>query len=69
MMEEVKINTEYITLDQFLKYVGIAETGGKGKQMILEGLVKVNGNIELKRGKKLRKGDTVIVDEKKFVIK
>ncbi|WP_041592153.1 RNA-binding S4 domain-containing protein [Thermoanaerobacterium xylanolyticum] len=68
-MEEVKINTEYITLDQFLKYVGIAETGGKGKQMILEGLVKVNGNIELKRGKKLRKGDTVIVDEKKFVIK
>jgi len=69
MMEEVKINTEYITLDQFLKYVGIAETGGKGKQMILEGLVKVNGNIELKRGKKLRKGDTVIVDEKQFVIK
>ena len=68
-MEEVKINTEYITLDQFLKYVGIAETGGKGKQMILEGLVKVNGNIELKRGKKLRKGDTVIVDEKQFVIK
>ncbi|MGJ7044721.1 RNA-binding S4 domain-containing protein [Thermoanaerobacterium thermosulfurigenes] len=68
-MEEVKINTEYITLDQFLKYVGIAETGGKGKQMILKGLVKVNGNIELKRGKKLRKGDTVIVDEKQFVIK
>nr|WP_284697556.1 RNA-binding S4 domain-containing protein [Thermoanaerobacterium sp. PSU-2] len=69
MMEEVKISTEYITLDQFLKYVGIAETGGKGKQMILDGLVRVNGNIELKRGKKLRKGDTVVVNEKQFVIK
>ncbi|HHV74555.1 MULTISPECIES: RNA-binding S4 domain-containing protein [unclassified Thermoanaerobacterium] len=68
-MEEVKISTEYITLDQFLKYVGIAETGGKGKQMILDGLVRVNGNIELKRGKKLRKGDTVVVNEKQFVIK
>ncbi|MDI3311242.1 MAG: RNA-binding S4 domain-containing protein [Thermoanaerobacterium sp.] len=68
-MEEVKINTDYITLDQFLKYVGIAETGGKGKQMILEGLVRVNGNIELKRGKKLRKGDTIVVNERQFVIK
>lgn len=68
MMEEVKISTEYITLDQFLKYVGIAETGGKGKQMILDGLVRVNGNIELKRGKKLYRGDTVSVNDRQFVI-
>ncbi|MEG6565619.1 RNA-binding S4 domain-containing protein [Thermoanaerobacterium saccharolyticum] len=67
-MEEVKISTEYITLDQFLKYVGIAETGGKGKQMILDGLVRVNGNIELKRGKKLYRGDTVSVNDRHFVI-
>ncbi|AFK85580.1 MULTISPECIES: RNA-binding S4 domain-containing protein [Thermoanaerobacterium] len=68
MMEEVKISTVYITLDQFLKYVGIAETGGKGKQMILDGLVRVNGNIELKRGKKLYRGDTVSVNDRQFVI-
>ncbi|WP_038068379.1 MULTISPECIES: RNA-binding S4 domain-containing protein [Thermoanaerobacterium] len=67
-MEEVKISTVYITLDQFLKYVGIAETGGKGKQMILDGLVRVNGNIELKRGKKLYRGDTVSVNDRQFVI-
>ncbi|MDI3476487.1 MAG: ribosome-associated protein [Thermoanaerobacterium sp.] len=67
-MKEVKINTDYITLDQFLKYVGIAETGGKGKQMILDGLVKVNGNIELKRGKKLRSGDIVVVNDHEFII-
>lgn len=67
-MKEVKINTEYITLDQFLKYVRIAETGGKGKQMILNGLVKVNGNIELKRGKKLRSGDIITVNGQEFVI-
>ncbi|ADL67601.1 RNA-binding S4 domain protein [Thermoanaerobacterium thermosaccharolyticum DSM 571] len=67
-MKEVKIDTDYITLDQFLKYVGIVETGGKGKQMILDGLVKVNGNIELKRGKKLRSGDIVVVNGHEFII-
>ncbi|SNX53785.1 RNA-binding S4 domain-containing protein [Thermoanaerobacterium sp. RBIITD] len=68
-MEEIKINTDYITLDQFLKYVGIVETGGQGKQMILDGLIKVNGNIELKRGKKLRKNDIVNAMGKEYIIK
>ena len=45
---------EYIKLDQFLKLAQIVMTGGQAKAMILEGLVKVNGEVELRRGRKLR---------------
>lgn len=65
---EIQIQTEFIKLDQFLKYVGIAETGGHSKEIIAEGVVSVNGSICLQRGKKLRKGDLIAVDEHKFVI-
>lgn len=60
-MREVKIDTDFIKLHQFLKYESIAETGGEAKNIIMEGIVKVNGNIEKARGKKLRKGDVVEV--------
>lgn len=58
-MENIEITTEYIKLDQFLKWAGAAETGADAKFMVAEGKVKVNGIISLQRGKKLRKGDTV----------
>jgi len=58
-MEKVKINTDYIKLDQFLKFTGIVEMGSYAKGIIAEGKIKVNGNIETQRGKKLRKGDIV----------
>lgn len=58
-MKEVKINTEFIKLDQFLKFEGIVGTGGEAKNIINDGLVKVNGKVELARGKKLHKGDVV----------
>ena len=58
-MKEVKINTEFIKLDQFLKFEGIVGTGGEAKNIINDGLVKVNGKVELARGKKLYKGDVV----------
>jgi ribosome-associated protein len=67
-MEEVKIKSEFIKLDQFLKYVAIASTGGEAKILISDGLVKVNGNIELQRGKKLRKNDLIEVNKEKYVI-
>ncbi len=60
-MKEVKINTEFIKLDQFLKFEGIVGTGGEAKNIINDGLVKVNGKVELARGKKLYKGDVVEV--------
>ena len=58
-MEKIKIQTEYIKLDQFLKWTGIAESGVHAKDMILAGEVKVNGEVEERRGKKLRAGDIV----------
>lgn len=68
-MIEIKIKTEYITLDQFLKFVGISQTGGQAKRLILDGMVRVNGAIELKRGKKLRKNDIIEVNGKVYTIK
>lgn len=67
-MEKIKITTEYIKLEQLLKLAGEADSGAGAKAVILEGLVKVNGNVELQRGKKLRKGDVVEFDGKKFQI-
>lgn len=65
-MEEVKINTEYIKLDQFIKWAGITVTGSEAKQIIRSGRVKVNGEVRFERGKKLRKGDIVEVDGKTY---
>ncbi len=67
-MEQVFINTDYIKLDQFLKWVGACDNGAMAKSVILDGYVKVNGNIELQRGKKLRNGDIVEFDNKKYEV-
>jgi len=58
-MEKYKIATEYIKLDQFLKWVGAVGQGSDAKMIILEGLIRVNGEVEVRRGKKLRPGDVV----------
>lgn len=68
-MKEIKINTETIKLDQLLKFAGIVQTGGQSKMVIKDGLVKVNKAIVKSRGKKIRKGDIVeIEDMDKFVV-
>jgi ribosome-associated protein len=58
-MIEVKINTEIIKLDSFLKWCGAASLGSEAKIYVQEGRVKVNGELETRRGKKLTCGDTV----------
>lgn len=55
----MKISTEYIKLDQFLKFTSMVASGGEAKQIISDGLVKVNGEVCTMRGKKLRSGDEV----------
>jgi ribosome-associated protein len=55
-----------IKLDQFLKLVGIASTGGQAKLMILDGDVKVNGTVEIRRGRKLGSSDKVTVEGRTF---
>ena len=58
-MEKIEIHTEYIKLDSFLKYAALVGTGGEAKLVISEGLVKVNDDVCLMRGKKLVSGDQV----------
>jgi ribosome-associated protein len=60
-MQDIQISTEYIKLDQFLKWAGVAESGAFAKIMIENGDVKVNGETAFQRGKKLRKGDKIEV--------
>lgn len=67
-MEKIEITTEYIKLDSALKYSGIAENGAHAKEMILEGLITVNGEKELRRGRKLYKGDVFKIDDEEFEI-
>ncbi len=63
-MENMNINitTEYIKLDQLLKFSALAESGAMAKDMILDGIVAVNGETCEMRGKKIRAGDTVTVE-------
>ena len=56
----------YIKLDQFLKWQGITQTGGEAKIIIKEGDVMVNDSLETRRGRKLRTGDFVTVDGRKY---
>ena len=58
-METIKLREEYIKLGQALKAAGLAESGVDAKFVIQDGLVKVNGQTELQRGKKLYDGDEV----------
>jgi len=67
-MEKTKISTEYIKLDQFLKFSGNVTSGSEAKDIIANGNVKVNGETEIKRGKKLRKGDIIEVKDRVFQI-
>ena len=60
--QTVEITTEYIKLDQLLKFAAIAENGAEAKSMIADEIVSVNGGICTMRGKKLHTGDTVTVD-------
>lgn len=66
-MIEIKIDSEYIKLDQLLKLADIASTGGHAKFLIAEGLVTVNSEVELRRGKKLRSGD--IIEAEDIIVK
>ncbi|AYV92175.1 RNA-binding protein [Fusobacterium necrophorum subsp. funduliforme] len=61
--EKVVLKTEFITLNQLLKLSGASSNGAEAKYMILDGKVKVNGEIEIRRGKKIRVGDYVEVEE------
>lgn len=68
-MKEIKITTEYIKLDSFLKLASAVSTGGHAKIVITGGDVKVNGKICTMRGKKLYSGDTVEFEDISYLVK
>lgn len=61
-MEVIHLREDYIKLGQALKAAGLVESGVDAKFVIQDGLVKVNGQIEVQRGKKLVAGDVVEFD-------
>jgi len=67
--QTVSIRTATIELAQFLKFAGVADSGGEAKQAIVNGLVKLNGAVETQRGKKVKSGDTITFEGKSFVVK
>ena len=67
-MERIKLRDEFIKLGQALKAAGLVESGVDAKEVIVQGLVVVNGEIETRRGRKLYDGDEVEFDGDKISI-
>ncbi|WP_019157228.1 S4 domain-containing protein YaaA [Robertmurraya massiliosenegalensis] len=61
MIQKIKIETEYITLGQFLKLAELIDSGGMAKWFLSEYEIKVNGEQDQRRGRKLRVGDKITI--------
>lgn len=68
-MKEVSIKTTYITLGQLLKYLSYVGSGGEAKIFLQMNKIKLNGEFENRRGKKIYPGDTVVIEKDEFFIK
>lgn len=66
--KKVSIYDEYITLSQFLKIVDLVQSGGEAKSFLLSKKVIINGEIDNRRGRKLRKNDLIEIDGKVYEI-
>jgi ribosome-associated protein len=60
---------DHITLDALLKAAGLASSGGEAKLLIQQGGVLVNGEVDLRRGRKLRGGDEVAVGDRRVALR
>ena len=67
-METIHIKDDFIKLGQALKLAGLVDSGVDAKFVIQDGLVKVNGQVEVQRGKKLVHGDVVSYDGKELKV-
>lgn len=65
---KIKIDTEFIKLQDLLKIAGACDTGGMAKVLIQNGEVSVNGEVCTMRGKKMRDGDVAVIDGRKIVV-
>lgn len=67
-IEKIKIDSEYIKLQDLLKFGGAVETGGQAKVVIQNGDVTINGEVCTMRGKKMRKGDIAVFDSLEIIV-
>lgn len=67
-MKDIEIKTEIIKLDSFLKWSGAVSLGSEAKVLIQSGEVKLNGIVEVQRGKKLKKGDIIELNGESYRI-
>ena len=67
-MNEIKIETEIIRLDAFLKWAAIVQSGAEAKMFIQDSLVKVNNEVCTQRSKKLKKGDIINFENNDYKI-
>jgi len=67
-MRDVTLRGPDIRLGQLLKFAGLADSGGEAKELLLEGMVRVNDEPETRRGRTLRDGDVVVVGEERVRI-
>ena len=67
-MKDVVVNSEIIKLDSFLKWAGAVSLGSEAKILIQGGKVNLNGNVEVQRGKKLKKGDVIELNGESYRI-
>ena len=65
---KIVITTEYITLGQFLKFINIISNGGDAKVFLMTTSVYVNNELEQRRGRKLRVGDKILVNNNEYII-
>lgn len=61
-IDDVPIGGDMIRLGQFLKFAGLLDSGGDAKEVIINGFVEVNGEVERRRGRQLHNGDLVALD-------
>ena len=67
-IEKVKISTEFIKLDQFLKWIAVVDSGSEAKEVILDGKVKVNDEVEKRRGRKIYPEYKVEIFGKTYIV-
>ena len=68
IIKEVKIDSEFITLGQFLKYADLVSSGGEVREFLVENKITVNNEAENRRGRKLYRNDLVCINDKQYKI-
>ena len=67
-LEQIRLTSDFIELGQFLKYVDLIQTGGEAKAYLKNEEVFINGELDQRRGRKLRVNDVIVTSDRMFQI-